>query len=188
MPLHCFEPHFICHRLFAGKNVRSLQIGIDHEKDCFVTGQFLDLCRDGFKSGKLARLNAAMPGNGLVPSVFFLAERDRCDHAPLLDAFHKLIHVLVHTDLERMIGELVNFRDRNGIDARETILHSFLLVHEQLVVVVQSEVNRLTRFRCHKTAPRRSGLRMQRQLCRTDYDGKCSCLCCCTQQPLRNGE
>lgn len=39
-----------------------------------------------------------------------------------------------------------------------------------------------------ETYPSKNLIRKQRQLCRTDYDGKCSCLYCCTPQPLRNGE
>ena len=60
-----------------------------------------------------------MAGDDFIPPVRLLPQRDRGDDAPLLNALHQLIHVLVQPDVKGMIRKFVDFRKGNFVDFGE---------------------------------------------------------------------
>ena len=82
-----------------------------------------------------------MPRYDFVPPVFLWAEGDRGDDPALLDALNKLIHVLVQLHLEGVIGEIVDLREGNIINARELVFLSLRVIHEKLIVPGQAQID-----------------------------------------------
>ena len=77
----------------------------------------------------------------LVASVLLRAKCDRGDDPALFDALNKLVHILINFYLERMVGEIVDFRDGNIENARELVYLAFLVICEQLIVSSQAQVD-----------------------------------------------
>ena len=71
-------------------------------------GQLLNLTFQRFKTCKLTSLFPPVTADKLVPSVLFLPNCRRGHYAAPTDTFHKLLHILIHQNLEWVVWELVN--------------------------------------------------------------------------------
>ena len=82
-----------------------------------------------------------MPRHDFVPPIFLWSEGDRGDDPALLDALDKLIHVLVQLHLEGVVGNIVDLREGNIINARELVFLSLRVIHEKLIVPGQAQID-----------------------------------------------
>ena len=95
LPFHSFQPHFVGKRFFAGQNGGALQIAFHHKDNGLVSGKLLDFRFHGGEACQFTGFCSAMAGDDFIPPVRLLPQCHRGDNAPLLDALHQLIHVLI---------------------------------------------------------------------------------------------
>ena len=77
-----------------------------------------------------------------------LTKRNRRDDSASTHALNKLEHVLIILDLERMIREVINLRERNIIDLRKPVFGTLLIVHKKLIVPSHAQIDFWTIFQC----------------------------------------
>lgn len=65
-----------------------------------------------------------------VSSILFGSKGDRSNDSALFDTLHKLHHILVISNLKRMVGKIVNQLKRNIINMGELGFHSLRVIHE----------------------------------------------------------
>ena len=82
-----------------------------------------------------------MSGYYFVPSIILRAKCDRRDNPALFNALNKLIHILINFYLERMVGEIINFRNGHIIDSRELVFFPLRIIHKELIVPGQAQID-----------------------------------------------
>ena len=93
-----------------------------------------------------------MTGNQLISAVLFLTDGSRSNDSSLLDALHKLYHILVVPYLKWVVGKIVDQLKGNISDFTELSIIPFLLRREQLIECVRGK-REVALSACHRLTP-----------------------------------
>ena len=61
-----------------------------------------------------------------------------CVYTALFHAFHKLLHILIHSYLKGMIGKIINLRKWDVIDAGQLGFGTTFIIHKEFIVPRQT--------------------------------------------------
>ena len=92
-----------------------------------------------------------MAGDQLIAASVFRTRQRGSKNAGIGNALHQLCHFLVILHLERVVLKGRKLCQQNLLDLRFSDIRAFLIVHEQLIVAGQSQINYLVFL--HKIIP-----------------------------------
>ena len=110
-----------------------MQIGVHHDNDSLIVRHFLhDAANSGTVSHNAGFLSP-VACHHFIPSVRFGTDKTGFQHTILTYTLHKAHHGTIHTDFERMVGEIVYKVNRNVLNPRLSSNFPFLLCGKQVI-------------------------------------------------------
>ena len=128
-----------------------LQVTVHHRDDCFFVCQITDDNGHGLHPQRLACGKPSVSGDQLIAATVFRTCQRRSKNTGVGNAFHQFCHFLIVLHLKRVILKGRKLCQRNLLDLRFSDIRTFLIVHEQLIVAGQSQINYLVFL--HKIIP-----------------------------------
>jgi len=161
--------HFVRLRPFRGQDVLTLDVAVHHEDG---GGVIIHLPHDAGHGGKprqLAAVPAPVSGDDLISAVLAGTDDSRDENAVLPDALRRFLHGFIVPYLERVVGEVVQLRQR---EQRDSILlrsrsglcpalrFAFRFFHVRVPPVESGRNEKRENDRCYRHSPMKTTMRL----------------------------
>ena len=143
--------HLVSKCLFRRQDMLSLQVAVHHRDNGFLVGKITDDHGHCFHTERAAGSKPSVSGNQLISAAVLRTCQRRSKNAGIGNALHQLGHFFIVLHLERVILKGRKLCQRNLLDLWFPDIRTFLIVHEQLIVAGQSQINYLVFL--HKIIP-----------------------------------
>ena len=114
--LHGFQLHLVGKGPFAGQDIFTLEVAVNHDDRGGIIVQVADNDRHGLHTGDLTGMVAAVSSNQFVSTVWVRPGNRRNQYAVLPDAFGGVCHRFIILDFERVVLKGVELRQRDFHD------------------------------------------------------------------------
>ncbi len=131
-PLDSIQFHLIGFSPLAGKNIFPLEVTVHHENNSGVPVQIPDNYRHGVQSCQFAGVFAPVSGHQLIAAALAGAGDGGHENAVFLDALHGFLHRIIIPYGKRMVGERIQFGQRDVLHLFQFRVLTLLLRGEQI--------------------------------------------------------